>query len=371
MKNTSQFICLSLLMLLLVNSNTSAQNDSQKYTFKQGVIATHWADHIFSMPYANPDFFNPKDVKWIAEQGLDHIQIRLSGSLIANEENVINSERLSALESAITWAQKEKLGVIINLMNFPEFKVDTTLSQSVQDEINLKKQAEFWNKLSKYFSKYGTVLGFVLHGRITDLTNKATYLNTYNARMLKEIRKSNPTRKVYIATLGIDKLKGLNIPNDEFIGLSTDYRGAEFVFAFQHSANHFPKNFPLISFPTTLPDLSNLVEKNHIALKYTKLKLNEDYFSKTFSLARSHINLLKKNIDIYIPFWGYYVDSPVDPQAVKDKKSIHNFAKAFDNATKRQNIGWAIYDIKTGMAIQNEDRTPTPLLEGLNLKTNR
>jgi len=369
MKNINLFICLSLLILLLTNTNVSAQNDSQQYTFKQGVIATHWTDHIPIKSYASPDFFNQKDVKWIANQGLDHIQIRLSGSMVSDENNQMNLPRLSALSSAISWAQKEKLGVIINLRNFPKYKIDTSLSQGAQDALKLQKQAEFWSELSKYFSKHGAILGFVLHGRVAGLTDNITYLNAYNTKMLKEIRKSSPKRKVYFATLDISKINELSVPdNDKYIGITYDYSGAEYVFAFQHSIHHFPESFPIISFPTILPDLNTLLEKDHVTLKYSKVELNEGYFSHAFSQARAHVDTIAKNMDIYIPYWGYYVDAPVDPQTVKDKKSIYSFAKAFDNAAKGQNIGWAIYDIKTGMAIQNEDGTPTPLLKGLNLK---
>ena len=58
---------------------------------------------------------------------------------------------------------------------------------------------------------------------------------------------------------------------------------------------------------------------------------------------------------------------PVDPKTVEDKESIHNFSKAFRNATTKHNIGWAIYDIKTGMAVKDSLGNPTPILEGLEL----
>lgn len=373
MKKIKLVITFCIVSLLLLNckeqEKTVNQEVAQEFTFKQGVIASHWTDHlIFEMSYADSDWFNHEEVKWVANQGLDHIQIPLSGNLITDDNGEIIKDRLAPLDSAIVWSKKEKIGTIINLMNFPEFKIDSTLSEETQASLKLQKQVDFWGELSNHFSKQDSNLRFALYGR-GNLTENIGYLNEFNTKALQEVRKSHTTRKVYLATFGIDKLNELLLPkNDKNIGLWCSYVGAEDVFVYQHSIYRFPENFPLISFPTTLPNFSTVLEKDHRAQQYSNVTINEDYFEKRFENATSYIKSIAPTIEIYIRSWGYYVDLPIDPEAVEDKESIHNFAKAFRNATTKQNIGWAIYDIRTGMAVKDSLGNATPILNGLDLK---
>lgn len=373
MKTIKLTITLCIVSLLLLSckeqEKTVNQEVTQKFTFKQGVIATHWVHHLFGdLTYADPDWFNYKEVKWVANQGFDHIQIRLSGEYITNDKGEILKERLSPLDSAIIWSRKEKMGTVISLMDFPKFKIDSTLAKETQTTLKLQKQGEFWGALSSHFSKYGVNLRFALYGR-RGLTENIDYINEFNTKALQEIRKSHATRKVYLATFGVDKLDELLLPkNDKNIGLACNYSGAEYIFAYQHSVYSFPKNFPLIPFPTTLPDLSKWLDKDHRDLKYSNVILNEDYFTKTFDNATSYIKSIAPDVEIYIPGWGYVIDNPIIAKAVKDTTSIYNYAQAFKNATSKQNIGWAIYDINTGMAVKDSLGNATPILKGLGLK---
>ena len=86
-------------------------------------------------------WFSEKDVKWIAGQGLDHIQIRVSGKEISDPDQGLNRERLKILDSAIKWCVKAKLGTVISLMDFPDKLVDKTLPKEEQSEQQIEHMA--------------------------------------------------------------------------------------------------------------------------------------------------------------------------------------------------------------------------------------
>lgn len=364
---------ITLLFILFtweLTSCDSQHEETHQFTFRQGVNLAHWTDHLFEgRKYGDPKWFNATDVAWIARQGLDHIQIRVSGVEVTNPDNTLNLQRLSVLDSAIVWCKRENLGTIITLMEFPGFDIDSTLSVADQNNIRLQKQVVFWEALSSYFAGYGPSVRYNIHGRPGTLPKDSVYLNNFIHRVVKAVRKKNPERKIYLPAVSLKKLHQLSIPKeDPNICISADYEDMD-IFALQYARPYFfPLDFPHIGFPDTVPDLANLLEKKHWAQAYSRAILDENYLNKDFDKVVSWMQEHAANREFHITAWGYYVGYPFDPKAYEDPKSIENYAKAFYKSSADRNLYWAIYDYNSGMAIRDSLGDPAVLLKALPLK---
>lgn len=375
---TITFFIAILFLSCKEKSTSNDQKIAQEFTFKQGVGVNHWASYpIKGWSYADSRWFNKTDVEWVSEQKFDHIQLYVSGEEISNPDYSLNKERIAVLDSVISWNKKEKLGTIITLSRFPEFKIDTLLSKETKDSLTLQKQVAFWGKLSEYFSKKGLETRFNIHGNVNSLTEDINYLNQYNLKVLEEIRKSNPVRKVYLPIYTFEKMKEMVIPNnDKNINISCDLidDSAVVVFTMQHA---FPENFPTIKFPGTIPDLTSILKEGHSDAKHSNIVLNESYLDKDFEKVLLWMATNAKNIELYIPSWRYYTGWPFIPESVEDEESIISFGESFSKSTKKYNINWAVYDYNSGSPMRYTNNPGSPansngeisiVLQGLNLK---
>lgn len=353
------FISGALVSLKIIEKDSK----NYKYTFKQGVNIAHWTDGLFTgRTYGDSLWFAEKDVKWIANQGLDHLQIRISGSEISNKNASLNKERLAILDSVILWGKKENLGTILTLMSFPKFKIDTTQTKVKQTEIKLQKQVAFWESLASYFSEKESNVRFNINDRINRLTDDISYLNKYNKQVLKAIRKTNPTRKVYLLAFNFDRLNELQLPaNDTNICITTgDNYGASEVFMYRNNTYDFPENFPLIKFPSKLPNFTTILEKDHWAQEFSNVTLDENYIDAYFEKASIWLKTQNPALEFYIPAWGYYTGYPFEPKSVEDSQSIVNYSQVFYNACKKYDFGFAIYDYNSGMPIHYTNNEGSP-----------
>lgn len=365
MKFSSIYILSAILSLAGCTSSTQKEN---QFSFKNGVNLAHWTDHLFEgRTYGDPLWFDYEDAKWIAAQGLDHIQIRVSGKEISGDNGIINDQRLVILDSAIVWAERESIGVVLALMEFPIFSFDSLSIPEEQKNKQLEDQVLFWRNLASHFSRYGDNLRFNIHGRVGALTDDVNYLNNYNLKVLQAIRETNPDRVIYLPSLSLESLEELQVPVDANIAVSIDYDRLD-VFSVQHMGpSVVGENFPTIAFPDTVPDLSPYVADGHWLLPYSGKELSEDVVANDFQKILVWRKSLPVAIEIYLPTWGYYTGWPFNPKSVEDEQSIINYGRTMGNTCDKYNIGWAIYDYNSGMPIRIGDK-PSILLGSLNLK---
>lgn len=369
---------------------TVNQEVTQEFVFKQGVALNHWLSYPFiGWTYGDSKWFNESDVKWIANQGFDHIKVYVSGNNLVNADYTLNTEQFSVIDSLIKWNKKEKLGTIITLSMFPDFKIDSTLSSVEKEKNILKKQLNFWNEFASHFSKYGTNIRFNIHGFVQELTQDVSKLNEYNTRILATIRKSNPSRFVYLPTLGFKRLSEHQIPsNDKNIGLQISFDSAIDIFTEQYGrsiARQYPE-FPKIAFPSIIPNLTPIVKKDHWSQVYSNVNLDENHIDNEFKKIAGWMSTNMPGVEYYTE-WGYAIgwntrsDDGIwglhyNPESEKDETSIANFAKAYVNASKAHHLNWSVYsyNYQNPLRYTQEPLSPpnkigqtSALLKGLNL----
>ena len=364
--------CITLLSLCLL---IGAQNlDAQPFAYRQGVSLSHWTGNMIDdHTYADSAWFNKKDVEWIARTGVDHIQVYVAGNEIISVEGVILPEKIAALDSLINWSRGLGLGVLISPGRMPAFIPDSTLSKEAQTELRLKKQVDYMGVFANYFRNHGDNIRFMITAGGDDHSIRSRYF----AAVITEIRKTNPSRKLYVMAYSINHLPDLYIPkNDSNIIVSAEMSQSSEakseaidVFVWQHQEYYFSKGVPSVTFPGTVPKLDTFTtDLSKWAIKFSGAGLRKDYFETKFKTVKKWMTENHPDLEFYVPYWRYWTGYPFDPATIKDKHSVQNFINAFVNAAKKNNITWCFYDYNSGSSIRYESGEESFLLKTMRLK---
>jgi hypothetical protein len=370
----SKFFLVIFIASCSISRNINDAKMQKKITFNNGVSLNHWTGYpIDSFTYADPKWFNQKDVEWIAKTGIDHIQLYVTGTEIITTDEKIIPNKVVAIDSLISWCKAVGLGVILSPTRMPNTVIDSTLSREERIEINLKKQAANFGVFANYFRNYGQNVRFLLNIGSEDKALR----NRFYQKVLTEIRKTNPDRKLYITAYSLNKLPDVEIPKiDENIIIATEISQsteskaeAIDVFAWQFQDYFFTKKMPSITFPGTVPniDTSMITDLGRWAIPFSNTKIEQDYFDTKFKWARQQMTQYHPKRELYISHFRYWTGYPFDPKTVKDAKSVNYFISSFASAAKKNNINWCFYDYNSGSGIRNPNGEKAMILDALNL----
>ncbi|WP_425447295.1 glycoside hydrolase family 5 protein [Dethiothermospora halolimnae] len=158
-------------------------------------------------------YYDSKTVKDFKKEGVSHVRIRIADEASEKLLKGLDKQIEDSLEAGI-------IPIIAYQAN--EFKNDPT-------EKNIKKVIKWWDTVASRYKNKSHLLTFDLLIEATDALNKKPEkLNEIYERLVKEIRKTNPTRIVFISPrLRSDAayLKELKIPTAH-----NDYLMAEWHF---------------------------------------------------------------------------------------------------------------------------------------------
>lgn len=333
--------------------------------FKRGVNISHWLGQLFdNMKYGDPEWFNQEDVAWISSQGFDHLRVRVSGSEWLQRDGTLNEENLAYFDSVLLWSSNHNLGVVLSMVSFPQFPVDSSKTIQQRKEEEIGHNSNFWRMVARRFAHAGDYLRFDLNNR-AGLSNS---LNLYNLKLIEAVRESNPTRKLYISSghnemaNGAHPISEMILPDDPHIGISFNYFEPR-IFVLQYMQPwEFPAGMPQINFPGTVPDLTRVLPENHWAYKLGGSVVNEEGIYKDFSRIAGWIRKSHPDVEIYVSEWGNFL-----PTHHNNDESITNFIKAFTAAAAKCDFSWAIYDYNSSLGIRDESGNATANLIGLSL----
>jgi hypothetical protein len=367
--------CFSLYLLCLT-LGTSYSN-AQSFTFKQGVALSHWAGNMIeSYTYADPKWFNKSDVEWIARTGMDHIQVYVVGSEVITADGNIIDEKIAALDSLLGWCSDLNLGVLISPGRMPAIPTDSSLTREAQLEARLKKQVSYMKTFADHFKNYGSNLRIMINIGGDDQTVR----NQYFQSVIAEIRKTNPSRKLYLMAYSINHLANLYIPeNDNNIIIaaeqaqSTEAKAEPIdVFIWQHQEYYFSKNLPPVSFPGTIPVIDTLAtDLGKWAVKFAGAELRKDHFETKFKAVKKWMNENHPNLELYIPYWRYWTGYPFNPATIEDKQSVQSFIRSFITAAKENDFSWCFYDYNSGSQIRYPSGEESFILKAMKLKSRK
>lgn len=361
-----------LFLLFAITFNitiASAQKiRTEQFNFQKGVTIAHWTDYLFEgRTYGDPKWFSESDVEWLFKKGFDHIQIRIEGSLISNYDLSMNEEKLSVLNDAISWTQKRNMGVILTIMTFPEFKIDTTLSKENQENVKHLKQMNFIRNFTSYFKNYKNNVRFVLYEYPAEIASDASKYNEIMQTTINEVRKIDKNRHLYFPIYNWKTADKFYIkPKNKNISIAFNIPSI-YLFYMQFAKSwYFTEDYPIIKFPFLLPDLTKFTPENSVLLNYSNKMLDSNCIQSDINNLKQNLN--KSNVkynDLYILGWGYYREFPFNPESEMDKISIQNYGKTMTEVCKTSDVYWSIYDYNSGMAIRDSFGNSTEILKAI------
>ncbi len=338
----------------------AAQSTAGDFTFQRGVNISHWlSQNIPARPYA-ADWFDEEDVAWIAAQGFDHIRYPIDGRQWLQADGSLDEAKIAPFDHALAWNRAHGLGAILDMHFLPgaSFAPGHQDVQVFTDVALQEKVADLWRRVAQRFAKAGPELRFELLNEPVAKENQQ--LNPFNRRMLAAIRESNPTRVVYITSNvygSFNTTKDLEVPADPNVAVTLHYY-LPFIFTHQRASwARMPADMPLVPFPGTVPDLQDILPKDHFAYgssgkELTVANVDAD-FAKVAAWAREHA----PGHEIHIGEFGVYQPADAD--------SKRNYISAVVHAAGSHGFGWAVWDYQGGFAVRDQDGNPTPILEGL------
>ncbi len=347
------------------------------YTYKKGVIVTHWLGAVAPAFRGKSDtphtyaasWFDEEDMEWIANHGFDHVQILVDADQWALKSGIMPEDKLAPFIYAMNQANQRGMGVVLTFAENPW----QPKPKEFDTQKELQQIADQWAAITKRFMRNGEGLRFQFGESSAPLSAQP---GGRFKRYMEQIRAHDSGRFVYLPTPSDDSegvsqsphqsnllktaLGALDIERyDDRVGVSFGFWQPE-VYSFQ-----VPNQGLVVPFPGRVPDAS-------------KIKLNypgDDYEPKLKAWAGRmlDVSIIKKDIDLIVN-WSRSLKRPRELYMhefgmVENNIAEHtrNYIGAIVDYARSNNIGWSIYDYESGRAIRDAEGNPTPAYEGLGL----
>lgn len=335
---------------------------AQSYTFKRGINISHWlSQNVEALPFAAP-WFDEEDVQWIARQGFDHIRLPVDFRLCLDEKGKVDPSKLKPIWQAIGWAKAEGLGLVLDAHFLPGADFNNEAEggdrRVYTDPALIEHVATVWRDMAVQFKDEGPWLRFeILNEPVAD---ENAQLNPFQHRMLAEIRKSNPTRIVYLTSNKWGQFANVPdvvLPDDPNVAL-TIHNYEPIIFTHQRASWAGLKDtLPPVTFPGEVPDVTGHTFPNHPPYGKTGDKLTVEQIQESFAKVEAWVKKTRPGLEVYVGEFGVY--RPVDRQ------SKLNWLGAIVSECEKRGWGWAVWDYQGGFAVREQDGTGTAVLEGV------
>jgi len=329
--------------------------------FKRGVNISHWLSQNMNERTYGATWFSDQDVKWISEQGFDHLRIPVDATRWLNEDSTLKLAALEPFDNACGWARENGLGVILDIHRLPGASSSTKNRDNslFSNDALLKEAANFWGSVAAHYSEAGSWLRFELLNE--PVAEQNSQLNPVLATLLAAIRKSNPTRVVYLTSNQWSKFRtvpDLRFPDDTNIALTVHFYDPP---PFTHQGadwTEYKSPMPKFDFPGVVPELSQILPPGHSRLALSGKHISaETVIDPKFQQLADWAKKNAPGMAIHIGEFGAFNAAP--------EKSIRNYYGAVVAAAERHGFGWAAWDYRGGFAIRGSDGQATVAMQGI------
>ncbi len=292
-------------------------------------------------------------------EGFDHVRVPVGWQHYAGAapDFTLAPEIFTKADFVVTNALANHLAVMINIHHFAEL-----------DKNPADATAEFlaiWRQVAAHYKKFPATLAFELDNEPHDQATTAA-MNPIYARTVAEIRKTNPSRTIFVepGSWGdIGELKNLVLPPDDNVIVSV-HCYEPFHFTHQGATwtgKDFLQTNIIFPGPPEKPLEPNLaLEPNPWVLDWIK-KYNTLPAAKNPSGPAAFAGKLK-----YIRAWSDYYGRPIHigefgAFTKADPQSRANFYSAFRHTAEDLQIGWCIWDWSAGFRYwDKKNHAPLP-----------
>jgi endoglucanase len=293
-------------------------------------------------------------------EGFDHVRvpIRWSDYTGPGPEFVLSTGIFARVDFVVTNALAAKLAVIINLHHFDAFTSDP--------DGETEKFLAIWRQVAAHYASCTNRVAFEL---LNEPKDKATTqkMNAVSAQAIAEIRKTNPTRTIFVSPGKwdqIEELKNLVLPAADNNLIVTVHCYDPFYFTHQGASwagedvkvtgIEFPGPPKYSLFPNASLKLNPWVVdwiQRYNTLPARQNPSSPSAFAGKLALARAWSDYYGR--PIHVGEFGAYTKA--------DQTSRANFYTAFRRACRENKLGWAIWDWSSGFRYwDKEKKQPMP-----------
>ena len=295
----------------------------------------HWAATIPADEFAE-----------MKRQGFDHVRVPVGWQHYVGPgpDFTLSPEIFARVDYVVTNTLANGMAMMINIHHFDELDQDPAGTTG--------EFLAIWRQLAAHYRDYPPQLAFELDNEPHENATTAM-MNPIYARVIGEIRTSNPQRTIFVEPGGwgsIDELKNLVLPPDENVIVSVHcyepfhftHQGAGWTTADVRQTGIVfpgPPTQPLV------PDAS--LNPKPWVLEWIR-KYNTLPTEQNPSSALAFAGKLR-----YIHEWSDYYGRPVHlgefgAYIKADERSRANFYAAMRQAAEKEDIGWCIWDWSAG-----------------------
>jgi endoglucanase len=347
-----RYVAVVIAVTSICFSAAAAQGDA--FEIRRGTNISHWLSQSNRRGEARREWFGEKDVELIASLGFDHIRLPVDEEQMWDEAGHKEAEAFELLHSAIGWAQKNKLRVVVDLhiLRSHHFNADEKPLWT-QPEAQ-EKFFQLWRELSAELKRYpvSAVAYELMNEPVADDPED---WNRLVAKATAIVRENEPHRKIVIgsnrwqSTSTFDQLR---IPEgDRDIILSFHLYTPMLITHYKASWTSVGRYEGLVTYPGQLvqpedieglpADVAQIVRNNNGVYDREKL---ESLLAKPLALAR------KLDLPLYCGEWGAL---PTTPREVRMQ-----WYRDVRLNLEKHGIAWANWDYKGGFGILVRDGRP-------------
>jgi endoglucanase len=305
--------------------------------------------------------YSTEDFDYIKAEGFDHVRLPIAWHHHTGPgpEFRIKDEFYARVDFLVNEATKRGLAAIVNIHHFDAF----TSNPPGQRE----KFLAIWRQLAAHYAAVASSVAFELLNEPKDAAT-TDVLNAIYVDAIREIRKTNPTRTIFVGPgkwNQVSELPHLRLPDDDMNLIVTVHCYDPFQFTHQGASWAGPEVRALkgIQFPG--PPKTALVPDSSAKLSSSLLDWIERYNSQPAESNPSSPRAFR-GIVHEAKEWSDYYGRPVHmgefgAYVAADSDSRARFYKSFREELDAAGIGWAMWDWKAGFRYWDEKAgTPAP-----------
>lgn len=280
------------------------------------------------------------------QQGFDHVRVPVGWQHYVGPapEFQLQPVIFARVDFCVTNALRNGLAVIINIHHFDELDRDPA---AATDEF-----LKIWRQVAAHYKNFPKQLAFELDNEPHDQATAAR-MNPIYAKLIAQIRESNPDRTLFVEPAGwgsIQQLKNLVLPPDDNLIVSVHCYDP---FHFTHQGATWAGRDVLqtgIVFPG--PPATPLSPDMKLDPKPWVLDWIKKY--NTLPAAENPSGPIAFTPKLrYVRAWSDYYGRPVHigefgAYTKADEQSRANFYSAFRRAAEQLRLGWCIWDWSAG-----------------------
>ncbi len=357
----SRYACIAIVLAAFFATFTSptfsAAPAKNAFEIKNGVNISHWLSQSGQRGEKRKAFFTRADVKFIADQGYDHIRLPIDEEQMFTEDGQKEPEAFALLHDALGWCDEFQLRTVVDLHILRSHHFNAAEKPLFTEAAAQEKFYECWRKLSGEMNKYSVdkVAYETMNEPVADTPE---IWNVIVNRCVKTIRELEPERTVVVGSnrwQSYNTVKDLKVPeNDPNIIISFHYYDPFLLTHYKGSWTHVKDITVPVHYPGQLIADADLAAAGNLAgagKEVYNIDVIEGHFKQVIDAAK------KYNLPLYCGEYGCINDAP-QPDKIRWYKDLHTLFE-------RHGIARANWDYKGGFGILRNNEPQTDMINAI------